>query len=132
MRPIPVGTKGTYSITVKQKDLAGTMEPSLPPVMATCVMSLMMEMAAIDAMQPYMEPGEMSVGVVVNVQHLAATPEGHKVTAYAEVTKTDGRRVEFKVHAADEMDEIGTGTHSRALADRAKFDERLKRKIIKA
>jgi len=108
------------------------MEPSLPPVMATCVMSLMMEMAAIDAMQPYMEPGEMSVGIVVNVQHLAATPEGHKVTAYAEVTKVDGRRVEFNVRAADEMDEIGTGTHSRAVADRAKFDERLKKKIKKA
>jgi fluoroacetyl-CoA thioesterase len=124
MRPIPVGTKGSHSITVGQKDLAGTMEPSLPPVMATCVMSLMMEMAAIDAMKPYLEPGEMSVGIVVNVQHLAATPEGHKVTAYAEV--------EFTVRATDEMDEIGTGTHSRAVADRAKFDERLKKKIKQA
>ena len=77
MRPIPVGTKGSYSITVEKKDLAGTMEPSLPPVMATCVMSLMMEMAAIDAMQPYMEPGEMSVGAVVNVQpEFAAVPSG--------------------------------------------------------
>jgi fluoroacetyl-CoA thioesterase len=101
-------------------------------VMATCVMSLMMEMAAIDAMKPYLEPGEMSVGIVVNVQHLAATPEGHKVTAYAEVTKVEGRRVEFTVRATDEMDEIGTGTHSRAVAGRAKFDERLKKKIKKA
>jgi fluoroacetyl-CoA thioesterase len=114
---------------VGHKDLAGTMEPSLPPVMATCVMSLMMELAAIDAMRPYMEPGEMSVGIVVNVQHLAATPEGHKVTAYAEVTKVEGRRVEFNVRAADEMDEIGTGTHSRAVVERSKFDERLKKKI---
>ena len=88
--------------------------------------------AAIDAMKPYMEPGEMSVGIVVNVQHLAATPEGHKVTAYAEVTKVDGRRVEFIVRATDEMDEIGTGRHSRAVADRAKFDERLKKKIKQA
>jgi fluoroacetyl-CoA thioesterase len=129
MRPIPVGTKGSHSIIVEKKDLAGTMEPSLPPVMATCVMSLMMELAAINAMQPYLEPGEMSVGAVVNVQHLAATPEGHKVTAWAEVTKVDGRRV---VRANDEMDEIGTGTHVRAVADRAKFDERLKKKIKKA
>jgi fluoroacetyl-CoA thioesterase len=63
------------------------------------------------------------------VQHLAATPEGHKVTAYAEVVKCDGRRVDFDVRAADEMDEIGTGTHSRAVVERAKFDERLKKKI---
>jgi fluoroacetyl-CoA thioesterase len=62
MRPIPVGTKGSHSITVGKKDLAGTMELSLPPVMATCVMSLMMEMAAIDAMKPYMEPGECRSG----------------------------------------------------------------------
>lgn len=129
MRPIPVGTKGSYSMKVGGKDLAGTMEPSLPPVLATCIMSLMMEMAAMDAMRPYMEPGEMSVGIVVNVQHLAATPEGHRVTAYAEVTKCEGRRVDFNVRAADEMDEIGAGTHSRAVVERAKFDERLKKKI---
>jgi fluoroacetyl-CoA thioesterase len=129
MRSIPVGTKGSYTMTVGGKDLAGTMEPSLPPVLATCIMSLMMEMAAMDAMRPYMEPGEMSVGIVVNVQHLAATPEGHRVTAYAEVTKCDGRRVDFNVSAADEMDEIGKGTHSRAVVERSKFDERLKKKI---
>src|SRR5258708_17179122 len=111
MRPIPVGTKGSHSITVGKKNLAGTMEPSLPPVMATCVMSLMMELAAIDAMRAYMEPGEMSVGIVVNVQHLAATPEGHKVTAYAEVTKAEWRRVEFNLPAADEMHDTGSGTH---------------------
>src|SRR5579885_799464 len=99
MRPIPVGARGSHSITVAKKDLAGTMEPSLPPVMATCVMSLMMELAAIEALRPYLEPGEMSVGVVVNVQHLAATPEGHRVTAHAEVTKVDGRRIEFVVRA---------------------------------
>jgi len=127
-----VGSKGSHSITVGHKDLAGTMESSLPPVMATCVMSLMMELAAIDAMRAYMEPGEMSVGIVVNVQHLAATPEGHTVTAYAEVTKVEGRRVEFNVRAADEMDEIGTGTHSRAVVERSKFDERLKKKVKKA
>src|ERR1700687_3280014 len=123
MRPIPVGSKGSHTLTVAHKDLAGTMEPSLPPVMATCVMSLMMELAAIDAMRPYLEHGEMSVGIVVNVQHLAATPEGHKVTAYAEVTKVDGRRVEFSGRAADEMDEIGSGTHSRAVVERSQVED---------
>ena len=132
MRPIPVGAKGSYSITVKHEDLAGTLEPSLPPVLATRVMILLMEMAAMDAIRPYLEPGEMSVGIVVDVQHLTATPEGHKVTAYAEVAKVDGRRIEFNVHAADEMDEIGRGTHSRAIAERAKFNERLKKKLKQA
>ena len=125
MRPIPVGSKGSHSITVGHKDLAGTMESSLPPVMATCVMSLMMELAAIDAMRPYMEPGEMSVGIVVNVQHLAATPEGHKVTAFAEVTKVDGRRIEFIVSARDETEEIGHGTHERMIVDYDRIAKRL-------
>ncbi|HJU11924.1 MAG TPA: hypothetical protein VJ728_13660, partial [Candidatus Binataceae bacterium] len=67
MRQIPVGAKGSYEFTVKREHLANTMEPSLPPVLATAMMSLAMELAAMDALKPYLEPGEMSVGVVVNV-----------------------------------------------------------------
>ena len=74
MRPVPVGAKGIYEFTVSRGDLAGTMESSLPPVLATARMSLAMERAAIDALKSYLEPGEMTVGIVVNVQHLAATP----------------------------------------------------------
>lgn len=129
MRPVPVGTKGTYEFIVERKDLAGTMAPSLPPVLATAMMSLAMEMAAMDALKNYLEAGEMTVGAIVNVMHTAATPEGWKVRAEAEVTKFDGRRIEFNVRAADEKDEIGTGTHTRAVVDRAKFDERFAAKV---
>jgi fluoroacetyl-CoA thioesterase len=124
MRPVPVGAKGTYEFIVTRTDLAGTMEPSLPPVLATCMMSLAMELAAMDAIAAYLEPGEMSVGAVVNASHLAATPEGWKVRAEAEVTKADGRRIEFNVSASDEKEAIGNGTHVRAVIDRAKFDQR--------
>jgi fluoroacetyl-CoA thioesterase len=124
MRPVPAGAKGIYEFTVARKDLAGTMEPSLPPVLATCMMSLAMELAAMDAIANYLDPGEMSVGAVVNVSHLAATPEGWKVRAEAEVTKSDGRRIEFSVSASDEKEAIGSGTHVRAVIDRAKFDQR--------
>jgi predicted thioesterase len=88
-----------------------------------------MEMAAIDALNAYLEPGEMTVGAIVNVTHTAATPEGWKVRAEAEVTKCDGRRIEFKVRAVDEKEEIGTGTHMRAVVNRAKFDERFAAKV---
>jgi fluoroacetyl-CoA thioesterase len=125
MRQVPVGTRGKYEFTVERKDLAGSMESSLPPVLATAMMSLAMEMAAIDALKPYLEPGEMTVGAVVNVQHIAATPEGWKVRAEAEVTKAEPRRIEFTVRAFDEKEEIGNGTHMRAVASRSKFDERL-------
>jgi predicted thioesterase len=88
------------------------------------MMSLAMELAAMDAIAAYLEPGEMSVGAVVNASHLAATPEGWKVRAEAEVTKADGRRIEFNVSASDEKEAIGNGTHVRAVIDRAKFDQR--------
>jgi fluoroacetyl-CoA thioesterase len=129
MRSVPVGTKGTYEFVVERNDLAGTVEPSLPPVLATARMSLAMELAAINALKPFLEPGEMTVGAVVSVTHTAATPAGWKVRAEAEVTKCDGRRIEFNVSASDEKEPIGTGTHLRAVVDRAKFDERFAAKV---
>jgi fluoroacetyl-CoA thioesterase len=92
-------------------------------------MSLAMEIAAIDALKSYLEPGEMSVGVVVNVTHSAATPEGWKVRAEAEVTKAEGRRIEYVIRAFDDKEEIGNGTHVRAVLERAKFDQRFEAKV---
>jgi len=129
MRQVAVGSKGKYEFTVAQKDLAGTMDSSLPPVLATAMMSLAMEMAAMDALKPYLEPGEMSVGVVVNVTHTAATPEGWKVRAEAEVTAAEGRRIDYVVKAFDEKEEIGHGTHTRAVMERARFDQRFAAKV---
>jgi predicted thioesterase len=129
MRQVPIGAKGIHEFTVAHTDLAATMEPSLPPVLATAMMSLAMELAAIDAIKTYLEPGEMSVGVTVNVTHTAATPEGWKVRTEAEVTKAEGRRLEFIVRAFDEKEEIGNGTHTRAVTDRAKFDQRFAAKV---
>ena len=129
MRQVPVGAKGTYEFTVKREHLAETMEPSLPPVLATAMMSLAMEFAAMDALKPYLEPGEMSVGVVVNVTHTGATPEGWKVRAEAEVTKSEGRRIEYDLRAYDEKEQVGNGTHSRTVLERAKFDQRFADKV---
>ncbi|MGH7840121.1 MAG: thioesterase family protein [Candidatus Binataceae bacterium] len=129
MRPVPVGAKGTYEFVVGEADLAGTVEPSLPPVLATAKMSLAMELAAINALKPYLEAGEMSVGVTVSVTHTAATPAGWKVRAEAEVTGGEGRRVEYVVRAFDEKEEIGNGTHIRAVLERRKFDQRFAAKV---
>jgi fluoroacetyl-CoA thioesterase len=129
MKPVPTGAKGTYEFVVGREDLAGTVEPSLPLVLATAKMSLAMELAAINALTPFLEPGEFSVGVTVNVTHTAATPPGWKVRAEAEVTGGEGRRVEYVVRAFDEKEQIGEGIHTRAVLDRAKFDQRLAAKV---
>jgi fluoroacetyl-CoA thioesterase len=88
-------------------------------------MVTIMENAALNAIRDYLDPSESAVGTIVNVKHLAATPVGHQVTATAEVTKVDGRRVEFDVSARDEIEEIGTGTHERMVVDIARLDKRL-------
>jgi predicted thioesterase len=72
-------------------------------------MILIMENAALSAIRPFLDIGESAVGTAINVRHLAATPVGHDVRAEAEVTKVDGTRIDFKVSASDEMEEIGNG-----------------------
>jgi fluoroacetyl-CoA thioesterase len=101
----------------------------LPPVLATPVMIMAMENAALNALKPYFEPGETAVGTRVDIVHLAATPVGRRIVASAEVTGTDGRQVEFLVSAMDGAEEIGRGTHGRVVIDFAKFSERLAAKF---
>jgi fluoroacetyl-CoA thioesterase len=132
MRPIPVGAKGSYTLRVTPAHLANQFKDiSLPPVFATPMMVRAMENAALNAVREYLGPGESAVGTLVNVRHLAATPVGHKITAQAEVTKVDGRRIEFNVSARDDSEEIGNGTHERMVVDLARLDQRLKAKAPK-
>ncbi|MFZ1068548.1 MAG: thioesterase family protein [Pseudolabrys sp.] len=129
MTPIPVGAKGTYMLRVTPAHLANQFkDAALPPVFATPMMITAMENAALNAVRSYLGPGESAVGTAVNVRHLAATPVGHRVTAEAEVTKVDGRRIEFKVSARDEVEEIGNGTHERMLVDIQRLQQRLSAK----
>lgn len=129
MRPIPVGAKGTYMLRVTPAHLANQFkDAALPKVFATPMMVTIMENAALNAVRDYLDPGESAVGTVVNVKHLAATPAGHMVTAQAEVTKVDGRRIEFNVSACDEIEEIGTGTHERMVIDMDRIGRRLEAK----
>src|SRR5438309_8377980 len=129
MRPIPLGAKGTFTLRVMPAHLANQFKDAmLPPVFATPMMILAMENAALNAIRAYLEPGESAVGTAVDVRHLAATPVGHEVTAQAEVTGVDGRRIAFAVSARDESEEIGRGTHERMVVDLRRLDERLAEK----
>jgi fluoroacetyl-CoA thioesterase len=129
MREIPPGTKGTSTLRVEPEHLADRFKDAmLPQVLATPVMVLIMENAALNAIRPYLDPGESAVGTAIDVRHLAATPVSHQVRAEAEVVKVDGKRIEFKVSARDETEEIGVGTHQRVVIDLAAFNERLAKK----
>ena len=126
MRQIPRGAKGSFNLLVQPEHLANRFkDATLPPVFATPVMIMAMENAALNAIRPYLDLGESAVGTAVNVRHLAATPAGRLVTAEAEVTKVDGRQIEFIIRANDGAKEIGAGSHSRVVIDVAKFTRRL-------
>jgi fluoroacetyl-CoA thioesterase len=128
MRSIPIGAKGSFSLVVAPDHLANRFKDAmLPPVLATPVMIMTMENAALNAIKPYLDQGETAVGVRVDVVHQAATPEGARVTASAEVTKVDGPRIEFRIEASDGAQVIGAGTHERRVINLAKFSERLKK-----
>lgn len=130
MRTIPRGAQGSFAIDVTPERLANRFkDATLPPVLATPVMIMAMENAALDAIKPYFEAGESAVGTRVDVRHLGATPVGRRIVAFAEVTGVVDKHIEFQVHAMDGDEEIGRGTHERVVIDLAKFSRRLATKF---
>jgi fluoroacetyl-CoA thioesterase len=129
MKEIPVGAYGFFTLEVKAGHLASRFKDSLlPRVLATPIMIMVMENAALNAIRAYLEPGESAVGTRVEIRHLAATPVGVRVVGEAEVTRVDTRRLEFTVRATDETEEIGTGTHERMIVDVPRLSKRLEAK----
>jgi fluoroacetyl-CoA thioesterase len=131
MRTPPPDTMGSYTMVVAPDHLASRFkDPMLPPVLATPVMILAMENAALEALKPYLEPGESALGTHVDVRHLAATPVGRRITATAKVMRVSGRHITFSVRANDGDEEIGNGTHERVLIDVARFSAELANKGV--
>jgi fluoroacetyl-CoA thioesterase len=130
MQSIPVGTSGSFSLIVMPDHLASRFKDvTLPPVLATPVMIMIMENAALNAIKPYLNAGESALGTRVDVRHLAATPAGRRVTGEAKVINVDGRRIEFSIRAIDGIEEIGVGTHERMVIVLSKLSERMKAKF---
>ena len=112
---IEVGIKGRAETVVVQENTAAAVGSGLVPVFATPYMIALMENAAVNALTPYMEENQGSVGTHLDVSHDAATPIGMKVWAEAELTAVDGKALTFSVTAYDEAGVIGKGTHNRFI-----------------
>jgi fluoroacetyl-CoA thioesterase len=121
----PIGLTGDATVVVSPEVTARHLGSGAVAVFATPEMVRLMERAAVNGLAPYLAHGQQSVGTMVNVKHLAATPLGATVTARAELVSVEGRRLMFKVSAHDGTDLIGEGTHERALIDLAKFEQRV-------
>ena len=118
---IPVGAKGRAEMAVTSDKTAAAVGSGSLAVFATPWMCAMMELAACNALAPFYDAGQSSVGTKLDVTHDAATPVGMKVCAEAEVIEVDRRRIVLKVTAWDETGVIGRGTHERFLINAEKF-----------
>ncbi|WP_294474940.1 thioesterase family protein [uncultured Intestinimonas sp.] len=127
---ITVGTKGRAETVVTRENTAAAVGSGLVPVFGTPFMIALMENAAVDALAPYMEAGQGSVGTHLDVSHDAATPIGLKVWAEAEVTAVDGKALTFAVTAYDEAGPIGKGTHNRFIIDVERFLAKTEKKKV--
>jgi predicted thioesterase len=123
--------RGNAELVVGDEHTAPRVGSGRVRVLATPVMINLFEAAALDAVERMLPPGHQSLGTVLNVRHIAATPVGMRVTATAEVTGVEGRTIRFRVEAHDEKDLIGDGTHERVVVNVAKFDQRVQRKLDK-
>jgi fluoroacetyl-CoA thioesterase len=123
------GLTGRAELVVGEEHTAPRVGSGKVHVLATPVMINLIEAAALDALDKHLPTGYQSLGTLLNVRHVAATPVGMKVFSQVVVEKVDGRTVHFSVKASDEKELIGDGTHERVVVNVEKFDLRVQRKL---
>jgi predicted thioesterase len=124
-----IGRVGRAEIVVGEEHTAPRVGSGRVHVLATPVMINVMEAAALDAIEADLPDGHQSLGTHLDVGHYAATPVTMRLRATAEVTKIDGRSIEFRVEAFDDKERVGDGTHTRVVVNVSRFDERIQRKL---
>jgi len=122
------GLRASTEILVGTRDTAHHVGSGKIKVLATPVMIMLLEEAALNAVEDLLPPGYQTVGTRLDVSHTAATPVGMRVTAHAEVIAVDGRKLTFRVWAEDEIETIGEGTHERIVVEVERFDRRTRAK----
>ena len=123
------GLVGRAALVVAEDHTAPRVGSGRVHVLATPVMINLIEAAALAAVEHLLPAGHQSLGTVLNVRHIAATPVGMRVEAIAEVIEINGRTIRFRVEARDEKELIGDGTHERVVVNVEKFDQRVQRKL---
>ena len=122
------GLIGDSQTVVTEDNTAKHLGSGNVEVFATPEMVRLMEIAGVAAVDHLLPEGQRTVGVALDVKHLAATPLGMTVTARAELVAVEGRRLTFRVEAFDDVELVGEGTHQRYIVDVAQFQGRIEKK----
>jgi fluoroacetyl-CoA thioesterase len=130
-KPMPADTRAVIEQRVEFKHTLAFHQSDLPPVLSTPQMIGWMEWACFQAAVPFCEDDEVTVGVAIHVEHLAATGVGQMVKAEAIYEKPNGKFFTFRVRAWDEHHEIGRGTVDRAFVSFPRFMKRVEAKAAK-
>ena len=128
-KEIPIGARGEAETTVEFKNTLSEWKPELPPVYSTPNMIGMMEAAGYNALHPFCEGDEVSVGTAINIVHRAPATVGMKIKTEAVLESFDGRFYTFKVSAHNGHEVIGHGTIARAIVSKSKFEEKQRQKL---
>ena len=128
MDKLQTGLTGQAEMIVGTRDTAPRVGSGKIEVLATPVMINLIEEAALDAVEKALEPGQQTLGIHLDVSHVAATPTGMKVRATAELVGIKGRTLSFAVRAEDEAELIGEGTHQRVVVTAERFSQKIRDK----
>ena len=120
-----VGEAGELSFLVTSQHIIDFADDQMPAVLCTPWLIWFLEHAAREVMLPLLESGESTVGIRVDVEHLAATPLGQNVTCTARVIHVDGNQISFSLKARDEHEEIARGTHKLSVIHKDRFNRRV-------
>lgn len=123
------GITGNMECTVTEDKTASAMGSGELAVYATPAMIALMEETAYKSVSAELDEGAGSVGTLMNVKHVAASPVGMKITCRTELLEVDGRRLVFRVEAFDEKGLVGEGTHERFIIQNEKFQQKADSKL---
>ena len=125
---VKIGTVGEERFAVSDQHLIDFAHDGMPGILCTPWLIWFLEHAARNAVLPLLDPGESTVGVVVNIEHTAATPLGSQVVCRARVIYTDGPLISFQLEAHDEHEQIARGTHKLRVIEAARLAARVEKK----
>lgn len=131
MKTMETGIIGQEELVVNETNTAEALGSGSLAVFATPAMIALMEKTARLSVALFLEDGQSTVGTLVNVKHLSASPVGMKITCRTELKEIDRRRLVFHVECSDEAGIIGEGEHERFIIDEAKFMAKTEAKLVK-